>query len=234
VDGQIRDRLFFVALPYVSLLTFVLASVYRFRARASASSNVAAALLEGEHLRRVVVPLRCGILIVVCGHLLAMAVPQGILWWNSHLVRLYILEVTALAFGLLTLASMIGLATQRTVRSCMPAASSIMDWVLYAMLVVQVLTGVCVAVFYPWGSAWFASIGSPYLWSVLRFSPDITSVASMPLLVKFHVVLGFLTIGCFPLSRLVQNLVIPNSCLRCLPRVFCWFGRKRRKVSTEG
>jgi len=54
------------------------------------------------------------------------------------------------------------------------------------------------------------------------------------LLVKFHIVLAFLTIGFFPLSRLVHNLVIPNSCLRCVPRVIRWFGRKRRKASTEG
>jgi len=234
VDGQIWDRLFFAALPYVSLLMFVLASIYRFRARASASSNVAAALLEGEDLRRAVVPFRCGILIIALGHLLALVVPRGVLCWDGHLVRLYILEVTALAFGLLTLASMVGLVTRRSVRSRIPPATSIMDWMLYSMLLLQVLTGVCVAVFYPWGSAWFASMVSPYLWSILRFSPDISSVASMPLLVKFHIVLAFLIIGFFPLSRLVHNLVIPNSCFRCLPRVVRWFGRKRRKVSTEG
>jgi nitrate reductase gamma subunit len=234
VDGQIWDRLFFVALPYVSLLTFVLASVYRFRARASASSNVAATLLESDHLRRVVVPFRCGILIVVCGHLLALVVPQGILWWNSHLVRLYILEVTALAFGLLTLGGMVGLTIQRFTSPNVRIVTSVIDWTLYVTLLMQVFTGVCVAVFYPWGSAWLASILSPYVWSVVRLSPDISSVAAMPLLVKFHVAFGFVTIGLLPLSRWVYALVIPKSCSRCVTRFLRWPGRKQREMTTEG
>ena len=31
----------------------------------------------------------------------------------------------------------------------------------------------CVAIFNPWGSSWFAAVATPYLWSLLTFSPDL-------------------------------------------------------------
>jgi len=234
VDAQIWDRLFFVALPYVSLLTFVLMTIYRCWAKTFSPATSACEFLQNKQHLRAVVPFRYGVLIVAFGHLLVFLVPQGILWWNGHLVRLYILEVSALAFGLLTLASMVGLVIQLFTSSNVRVVTSVIDWILYVMLFMQVLTGVCVAVFYPWGSTWFASLVSPYLWSIIRLSPDISFMAQMPLLVKCHIVLAFIIIGFVPLSRLVPILVIPNSCIRCVPRVVRWFGRKRRKISTEG
>ncbi len=232
MNGQVLDRLCFVALPYVSLMAFALMAIYRYRTRTMISSNRASELLKNKERSRAVVPLRYTILAVAVGHLLALLVPRGILWWNGHLLRLYILEVSALAFGLLTLASMIGLVTERRRSSNVRVVTSAIDGILYAMLLLQVFIGVCVAVFYPWGSAWFASILSPYVWSIVRLSPDISDVAAMPLLVRTHIVLAFIIFGLLPLSRLIQTVVIPHSCLHGIPRMFRRFGRRRRQTNT--
>ena len=45
--------------------------------------------------------------------------------------------------------------------------------------------GVSMAIFYPWGSSWFASNLAPYLWSIFLLNPEINYVAAMPWLVKF-------------------------------------------------
>ena len=62
------------------------------------------------------------------------------------------------------------------------------DWVVLAVLGVQLITGVQIAIAHTWGSAWFASAAAPYLWSLLFLKPDLTAVAAFPLAVKLHIV----------------------------------------------
>jgi nitrate reductase gamma subunit len=108
--------------------------------------------------------------------------------------------------------------------------TSTLDWILYLMLLVQIASGVSIALFYPWGSSWFATNMSPYLWSIFKLSPDLSFVAPMPWLIKLHVVLAFLTIGIFPFTRLVHVLVIPNPYLWRKPQVVRWYSHDRNKV----
>ena len=94
------------------------------------------------------------------------------------------------------------------------------------MLLVQTISGVGIALFHPWGSSWFATNLSPYLWSIFKLNPDISYVIAMPHLVKMHIVLAYLTIGFFPFTRLVHLLVIPNPYLWRKPQVVRWYGNK--------
>jgi len=105
-----------------------------------------------------------------------------------------------------------------------------LDWLLYALLTVQVASGVGVAVFYPWGTSWYAASAAPYLWSVLLLNPQINYVTGMPFLVQLHVVNAFLVIGLFPFTRLVHILVVPNPYLWRKPQVVRWY-RARRQLS---
>lgn len=90
----------------------------------------------------------------------------------------------------------------------------------------QVTSGVYVAVFHPWGSSWFASSASPYLWSIVKLNPELDYVRAMPFAVKLHLVNACLAIGFFPFTRLVHILVIPNMYLWRRPQVVRWYGRK--------
>ncbi|MDA7980808.1 MAG: respiratory nitrate reductase subunit gamma, partial [Pirellulales bacterium] len=94
------------------------------------------------------------------------------------------------------------------------------------ILLVQVVSGVSMAVIHPWGSSWFATNLSPYLWSIFTLDPNVQFVAAMPHLVKLHIVLAFITIGFFPFTRLVHVLVIPNPYLWRKPQVVRWYGRR--------
>ena len=82
------------------------------------------------------------------------------------------------------------------------------------------------ALFHPWGSSWFATNMSPYLWSIFKLNPDVSFVTAMPHLVKLHIVLAFLTIGFFPFTRLVHLLVVPNPYLWRKTQIVRWYGRK--------
>lgn len=220
-------QILFVALPYVCLFTFLLMTIYRYRAQSFSYSSLSSQFLENKQHFWTVVPFHYGILAVTFGHLIAFLIPRSILAWNSHPLRLYVLEISALACGLLTLIGLVGLMLRRSTISRIRRVTSLNDWVLFGMLLVQTASGVGIALFHPWGSSWFASNLSPYMWSIFLLQPDITFVSSLPLLVKLHIVLAFLTIGFFPFTRLVHLLVVPNPYLWRKTQVVRWYGRKR-------
>jgi len=100
--------------------------------------------------------------------------------------------------------------------------TSPVDWALLALLMVQVASGVAIALFHPWGSSWFAATATPYFWSLLTLNPDIAYVTPMPWLVKLHIVNAYLLILLFPFTRLVHVLVVPNPYLWRKPQVVRW------------
>ena len=221
------DQLLFIAIPYVCLCTFFLMTIHRYRAQSYSYSSLSSQFLENRQHFWTTVPFHYGILAVTFGHLLAFLIPRSILIWNSHPLRLFVLEIAALAFGLMTLIGLIGLMTRRASIARIRKVTSVNDWILFAMLLVQAASGVLLALFYPWGSSWFATNMSPYLWSLVLFQPDVSYVAAMPHLVKLHIVLAFLTIGFFPFTRLVHLLVVPNPYLWRKPQVVRWYGRRQ-------
>src|SRR5574341_1342965 len=101
------------------------------------------------------VPFHYGIITVLAGHLVAFLIPREVLWWNRLPLRLYILEATALVFGLLTLVGLAAALLRRLGNTKLREVTSMADWILYALLLIQVGSGVDVALFHPWGSSWF-------------------------------------------------------------------------------
>jgi nitrate reductase gamma subunit len=224
------NGLCFLVLPYLAICVFVLGTVVRYRAAPFTYSSLSSQFLEnGEHFWALV-PFHYGVLVVLLGHTVAWLIPRGILAWNARPLRLYVLEVSALAFGLLTVVGLVGSIHRRLTLSRVRAVTSGMDWVVLALLLVQVGSGVAIAIFHPWGSSWFASAAAPYLWSLLRLDPDLSVIAVMPLLVKVHIVVAYTLIGLTPFTRLVHVLVAPNPYLWRKAQVVRWYRAPRGAV----
>jgi nitrate reductase gamma subunit len=219
------DSVFFVALPYVALFTFFLVTIQRYRNQAFTFSSLSSQLLENKNHFWTIVPFHYGILFVLLGHIVAFLIPRSILAWNGHPIRLYILEITALSAGLLAVVGMIGMIVRRISDPKVRVVTSRVDVILYFLLLTQLLSGVAVAIFHPWGSSWFATSMTPYLWSVVKFQPDVSFVIGLPWLVKLHVINAFALILIFPFTRLVHVLVVPNPYLWRKPQVVRWYGR---------
>jgi nitrate reductase gamma subunit len=219
------DTVLYAVLPYVALVTFFVGTIYRYRKQTFTYSSLSSQFLENREHFWALVPFHYGILVVIAGHIVAFLIPREILLWNSHPLRLYILEVSALVFGLLTLIGLASALVRRVRNDKVRRVTSVSDWLIYALLLVQIVSGVGVAIFYRWGSSWFASSAAPYLWSLLMLNPQIGYVTPMPLLVKLHIVNAWLLIGFFPFTRLVHVLVIPNPYLWRKPQVVRWYGR---------
>lgn len=219
------NALLFVVLPYLAFFIFFLGTIIRYFKAPFTYSSLSSQFLENQQHFWALVPFHFGIIAVLAGHIVAFLVPRHILWWNSRPLRLYILEISALIFALLALVGIVAAIHRRLTISKIRQVTSRLDWIVFALLAVQIASGIYVAVFHPWGSSWFAAAVTPYLWSLLKFSPDISSMAAAPAGVKFHIVLGYVLIGLAPFTRLVHVLVVPNPYLWRKPQVVRWYAR---------
>ena len=219
------DTVFFSVFPYVAMVLFLVGTIHRYRNEIFTYSSLSSQLLENKQHFWAMVPFHYGIIAVLTGHVVAFLVPRQLLLFNSRPLRLYILEVSALIFGVTTLVALLALIARRFTDRRVRVVTSRADWILYAMLLTQVFSGVYVAVFHRWGSAWFAASASPYLWSLLKLSPNIAVISAMPLAVKLHIVNAWLVIAFFPFTRLVHILVVPNQYLFRKRQVVRWYRR---------
>ncbi|MBI2815892.1 MAG: respiratory nitrate reductase subunit gamma [Acidobacteria bacterium] len=219
------DPLLFSVLPYVAFFSFFLLTIQRYRQRGFSYSSYSSQTLENKLHFWSTVPFHYGILVVLTGHVIGFLFPRQLLLFNRIPVRLYILEVSALIFGLLALVGLIAAVSRRIIEPKVRGLTSVPDWILYGMLLVQLASGVNLAVFHSWGISWFAATATPYLRSLLTLHPDISSIAGMPFSVKLHIVNAYLLIGLFPFTRLVHILIVPNPYLWRKPQVVRWYTR---------
>jgi len=227
-----NDFILFGVLPYVVMVVFLIVTIQRYRMKGFSYSSLSSQFLENQHHFWGSVPFHYGILAVLLGHIIGFFLPSAILSWNAEPLRLMVLEVTGIAFAVLTLVGLVNIMVRRFTRRLARVVTTRGDWVVYLLLLVQVLTGIGISVFHGWGSSWFATNLTPWLWSLVALNPEVAFVAPLPLLVKAHIVNAFLLIGFFPFTRLVHILVVPNPYLWRRTQVVIWnWDRSRiRKV----
>lgn len=221
------DQMLFGVFPYVALTLAIVVSFYRYYTDRFSYSSLSSQFLENRILFWGSVPWHYGILFVLTGHLVGLLIPGWVLAWNGVPWRLYVLEISGLAFGLLALWGLVVLMARRFTSSRIRAVTSPMDWVLLAALLVQIIAGLWTAIFYRWGSSWYAGFAVPYLYSVFLFRPDISLVQTMPFMVKLHIVGGFVILALLPFTRLVHFLSLPYEYLWRPYQVVIWNRRAR-------
>jgi nitrate reductase gamma subunit len=105
--------------------------------------------------------------------------------------------------------------------------TSALDWILLAALLAQMALGFWVALFYRWGSDWYVHTAVPWIVSLAQLQPRVEYVASLPWLVKLHMLGGFLIIALFPFTRLVHLVTFPLTYLWRPYQVVIWNRRPR-------
>ncbi len=226
------DSILYIFLPYIAATLFVVVTIYRYFSNRFSYSSLSSQFLESDELFYGSVPWHLGIIGVLTGHVIGFAIPKEILWFNSVPLRLYILETTGFAFGLLALTGIIALIWRRITTPRIRVVTSAVDTVVLLLLGLQVVFGVYTAVFYRWGSSWFAFAAVPYLRSLFMFQPDIAAVQTLPTVIKSHIVGAFLLLALFPFSRLVHMVSIPLGYLWRPYQVVVW-NWNRRKIRAQ-
>jgi nitrate reductase gamma subunit len=222
------DNLLYIIFPYAAFTLAIVVTVQRLIRRPFSYSSLSSQFLEGDELFYGSVPWHIGILIVLTGHFIGLAIPRQVLWWNGVPARLYVLETTALLFGLLALVGIVSLIVRRLTSARIRAVTSGMDIVVLLVLLIQVVLGVYTALFYRWGSSWYAASAVPYLRSLFLLQPDLKMIAPLPMAVRAHIVNAFVFLAILPFSRLVHMLVVPINYLWRPYQIVIWNWDHRR------
>ncbi|MFA3782471.1 respiratory nitrate reductase subunit gamma [Melioribacteraceae bacterium 4301-Me] len=224
----ILNNFFFIALPYLSLIVFLIGTIYRYRAKKFTYSSLSSQFFETRKLYWGSLPFHWGIVFLFFGHLIAFLFPGSVLLWNSQPVRLAILEITAFVFGILTFIGLVNLFYRRIKEPRVRVVTSVMDIILEILLIAQVFLGLWVAYGFRWGSSWFAVVLTPYLNSIFTFNPKIDAIVMLPIIVQLHIIGAFLIVAIIPFTRLVHFLVFPLSYLwRPYQKVIWNWNRKK-------
>jgi len=202
------DRILFGQMPYVLITIAIVGAFWRYNSHRYTWSSQSSQFLENKTLFFGSFPWHYGILTVLVGHIIGIFVPSAILAWNGVPVRLYILELTALAFGLLALFGLLTLIYRRLTNTRVKTLTTGWDVLILIVLLIQVLTGLGNAILYRWGSNWDAGAAVPWIWSVFKFSPNENYVANLPLITKAHIFNAMIFIGLIPFSRLAHFVVL--------------------------
>jgi nitrate reductase gamma subunit len=223
------DAFLFGVFPYLAVALTVAGAFRRFGAMRYTVTTSSSQLLEGRWQHWGSISWHYAILLVLLAHLLAMLLPGAVAGALASPVRLLAIEVTGLALGLTALVGLVLLAVRRL---SLRGETTWLDWTVMALLLLQVATGVYVAVTARWGSSWFLHTATPWLGSLLRLSPRVDLMAIMPWPMKLHAVNAFLLVALVPYTRLAHALVAPVQYLWRLPQVVIW--RRPRPMSPGG
>jgi nitrate reductase gamma subunit len=216
------DVILFGVFPYVAAALMLFESIRRYRQTRFTFSSLSSQFLESEQLFWGSVPFHYGLLIIFLGHLIGFLFPRELLAFNAVPVRLYIVETTALAGGLLTLVGLANLVARRLRSARIRAVTTPMDVAILVLLLFQVASGIYLATSLRWGSSWYAIALVPYLRSLFVLQPDLSLVTPLPWTAKLHVLGAFLFLSLLSFSRLVHLLVTPLQYIGRPPLVVVW------------
>src|SRR3990167_2555701 len=202
------NNLLFGVMPYVLLVLGIAGTIYRYNSNKFSWSSQSSQFLENRTLFFGSFPWHYGIMLVLLGHIIGFLTPGSILAWNSAPLRLYILEVSGLALGLLALFGLLALMYRRLTNNRVKALTTSWDVLILIILLIQVVTGIGNAILYRWGSNWYAASAVPWIWSVLTLNPNVEYVANLLLITKTHIFNAMLFIGLIPFTRLAHFFVI--------------------------
>lgn len=199
----------FAVFPYVAIVLAIVATVMMYRTNKFKFSSLSSQFLERDNLFWGSVPWHYGILAVLFGHLIGFCFPREVLLFGSVPVRLLIMEISGLIFGLTALVGLVLLIRRRIENKRISVVTSKSDVLILSLLLIQVCTGVATAIFYRWGINWYATSMVPYLRSLFVLSPELQFIDSMPWTVKVHILNAFVIVSVIPFTRFLHFLIIP-------------------------
>lgn len=195
-----RDEFLFILAPSMAACSLVSGSLVRYcllqrqpepdREPATRAVAVGAAAIW-----------RCAIATVIAGHLLGFAFPAAILRWNREPLRLFVLEATGLVAGSIALLGVIVAVSRRLRAPDRLGSASPLDVIAGTLVLIEIVSGIAIAVLYRWASSWSGVTLTPYLLSLFRLEPSVTLVSGMPFLVRLHVFCAFAVVGVAPFTR---------------------------------
>lgn len=224
------DFIFYIILPYLSFILAVVVGIYRYFSDRFSYSSFSSQFFESKQLFWGSVPFHYGIVLILLAHFFAALFPR--FWFNliAAPFRLYAFEIIGMSLALFSIFGIFILVIRRLISFKIIYTTTIMDWILLGILIIQLFLGFWIAFNYRWGSYWYLSSVVPWLWSLVKFNPNIQYILPLPFIVKLHFILGFVIIGLFPFTRLIHIFTFPITYLWRPYQIFIWNKKTTRML----
>lgn len=207
-------EVFWDVVPYVTLAIVVIGTRWRYRYDKFGWTTRSSQLYESKLLRVASPMFHFGILVVIVGHVIGLLIPES--WTDALGLSHHAYHVQAVALGsiagITTLAGITLLIYRRRTRGPVFMATTANDKVMYAVLVLAIVAGLCATLL---GSG---LVGEPYnyretvsLWfrSIWVLQPRGDLMAEVPMYFQIHVVIGLVLFALWPFTRLVHAFSAP-------------------------
>ncbi len=223
----------FTVFPYVAIAIAVIGSVYRYFNDRFSYSSQSSQFLENRELFWGSVPWHYGIILVFLAHLGAtvLAPVWGLIITSS--ISRDIIRLTGPILGLVAAFGLLVLIVRRVENDKARAVTSKADWVMLILLLIQIVMGLIITLFYRWGSAWYPYTASPWLFSIVTLNPQPQFVQVLPPLVQAHFLNAFLLVAIIPFTRLVHLFTVPITYLWRPYQVVIWNRRTYSGVNQD-
>lgn len=223
----------FIGLPYAAIAAVVIGTYYRLTRKEYTVSSLSSQFLESTFLKWGSVPWHLGILVIFIGHLVPFLLPD--LWADlvKHRPILIALEAVGFVAGVMCVLGLVVLIIRRIFTSTLQLVTKPLDFVVYVLLLSQILLGLVTAYSYRYGSVWAPGTVYAYLYGILRLSPDMTYVQDMPFVIQAHIALAWVILMLIPFTRLIHMFSIPLEYLFRLPQKVVWTNEVRWNRHSE-
>jgi nitrate reductase gamma subunit len=205
--------IFWDVVPYVALVTVVVGTWWRYRYDKFGWTTRSSQLYESRLLRIGSPMFHFGILVVIVGHVIGLAIPES---WTQAVMSDHVYHIQAVILGgiagITTLAGIALLIYRRRTTGPVFLATTVNDKAMYVVLVLAIVAGVSCTLIgaSPAGaehdyretvSLWFRSI-----W-VLQPRGDL--MVQAPLYFHIHVMIALVLFCIWPFTRLVHVFSAP-------------------------
>jgi nitrate reductase gamma subunit len=207
------NTLLWVVLPYATLVTLVLGTIWRYRYDKFGWTTRSSQLYETAVLRWGSPLFHVGILLVLLGHVGGLLIPKswteavGISDHTYHLMSAFIGTVA----GVLTVVGLAILIARRRLVGPVFIATTRNDKAMYVVLAGTILLGLLATVrANVIGDGYdYRETVSPWLRSVLLLQPDAGLMNGVPMDFKAHVLVAFALFAFWPFTRLIHAFSAP-------------------------
>jgi nitrate reductase gamma subunit len=214
--------LLFIVFPYLAVFVAVIGSLVRYFIDRFTYSSLSSELVEHRVLFWGIVPWHYGVIPILLIHLAGFTIPQIMSIIHSVASRLYVAELIGKFLAFSCLFGIAVLILRRLTYSRLRLLTTPMDWVVLALLFIQIFLGLGVSLFYRWGAVWFLETVSVWVNSLATFHPMTLNVDTLPLIPKLHFLNATLLIILFPFTRLVHLVTFPVTYLWRRFQVVIW------------
>ncbi len=210
------DNFFFIGLPYITLLLIICGSFYRLFWGFKSNFRKARWTVRGDFqwttrstgffgrasIGPAALSIHWGIIILIIAHFVGfIGGGYNITSWVDFF------RWAGLFGGIIFLYGLLWAFARRITIPQLRAMSTTEDFIVLGLLIIITSFGLYQsAIKLVFGVS--HSVG-PWLGSILRFSPDITTIKEAPLMNKLHIIVALIFFAYFPFTKLVHALSYP-------------------------